>query len=158
MSTFRASRHLAVALALAIGLGLSGPAAAVDTPQSANAPNLDAIRAKIKAKEFAAARDELLAIADKVQHADVYNLLGFAFRKLRVYDKAYTYYKKALDFEPEHKGALEYLGELYVETDQIAKAKENLAILVRLCPTGCEEREDLEKAIGEAEAKVPKAK
>jgi hypothetical protein len=29
----------------------------------------------------------------------------------------------------------------------VAKAKEQLAILAKLCPSGCEEREDLQKAI-----------
>ena len=36
----------------------------------------------------------------------------------------------ALDFDPQHKGALEYLGELYVETGQVDKAKENVAALL----------------------------
>ncbi len=61
--------------------------------------------------------------------------------------QAATFYAKALDFDPNHKGALEYQGELFVELGQIDKAKANLARLVRLCPQGCEEREDLEKAI-----------
>ncbi|RTL71245.1 MAG: tetratricopeptide repeat protein, partial [Hyphomicrobiales bacterium] len=65
---------------------------------------------------------------------------------------AYTFYRKALDFDPDHKGALEYLGELYVETGDLPKARENLARLEKLCPSGCEEREDLEKAIASAAA------
>jgi hypothetical protein len=39
---------------------------------------------------------------------------------------------------------------MYVELGQLDKAKTNLAKLVTLCPTGCEEREDLEKAIATA--------
>ena len=61
------------------------------------------------------------------QHADVYNLMGFSLRKTGDHKQAYTFYRKALDFDPEHKGALEYLGELYVETGQIDKASENVA-------------------------------
>ena len=68
-------------------------------------------------------------------------------RKSGDYPKALTFYKKALDFDAEHKGAHEYLGELYVETGQLPKAREHLAVLERLCPQGCEEREDLAKAI-----------
>ena len=60
----------------------------------------------------------------------------------------------ALDFNPDHKGALEYQGEMYVELGQLDKAKANLAKLVKLCPDGCEEREDLEKAIAGAAAKT----
>jgi hypothetical protein len=44
-----------------------------------------------------------------------------------------------------------------VETGQLLpKAREHLAVLERLCPQGCEEREDLEKAIAAAPA-TPKA-
>ena len=84
------------------------------------------------------------------QHADVYNLMGFSLRKTGDYKQAYTFYKKALDFDPQHKGALEYLGELYVETGQVEKAKENVALLQKICPAGCEELEDLQEAIAQA--------
>ena len=138
-----------VLAAAAIAL-FATPALAVDTEQSKDAPDLTAVRALIKAKDFAAARDQLFKLADTHQHADVYNLLGFSLRKTGDYPKALTFYKKALDFDPDHKGAHEYLGELYVETKQPDKAREHLARLVKLCPTGCEEREDLEKAMREA--------
>jgi tetratricopeptide (TPR) repeat protein len=76
--------------------------------------------------------------------------MGFSLRKTGDYSQSYTFYRKALDFNPEHKSALEYLGELYVETGQIEKARENLALLKKLCPNGCEELEDLEQAIAAA--------
>jgi tetratricopeptide (TPR) repeat protein len=88
------------------------------------------------------------------QHADVYNLMGFALRKSGDQKQAFTFYRKALDFDPQHKGALEYLGELYVETGQIDKARENVARLKTLCPKGCEELADLEKAIAAAPPKT----
>ena len=123
------------------------PARAVDTVVSKDAPDLTSVRAKIKAKDFAGAIAELTPILANTQHADVYNLLGFSLRKSGDMKQAATFYAKALDFNPEHKGALEYQGEMYVELGQLDKAKVNLAKLVSLCPQGCEEREDLEKAI-----------
>ena len=124
------------------------PALAVDTPTSKDAPDLTMIRAKIKAKEFKSAAADLYAVIDSgVQHADVYNLLGFSLRKSGDRETGATFYRKALDFDPNHKGALEYQGELFVELGQMDKAKANLGKLVTLCPSGCEEREDLEKAI-----------
>ena len=51
--------------------------------------------------------------------------------------------------QPDHKAAREYLGELYVETGHMEKAKEQLAVLTKLCPGGCDEREDLQKAIAD---------
>ena len=143
-------RCLILSVLLAAG-GLFAPGArAVDTVISRSAPDLTSVRAKIKAKDFKAALAELTPMLETHQHADVYNLLGFSLRKTGDYKQAYTFYKKALEFDPAHKGALEYLGELYVETGQIEKARENVALLKKLCPGGCEELEDLEAAIAAA--------
>jgi len=141
------------ALALLGGFCATG-AFAVDNVTSSDAPDLASVRAKIKAQDYKAAIEELTPMLTSNQHADVYNLMGFSLRKTGDYKQAYTFYRKALDFDPEHKGALEYLGELYVETGQIDKAKENEARLRALCPSGCEELADLQKAIGSASAKV----
>jgi tetratricopeptide (TPR) repeat protein len=129
------------------GVPLAGRALAVDTVQSSDAPDLTSVRAKIKAKDFKGAVAELTPILATHQHADVYNLLGFSLRKLGDYKQAYTFYQKALDFDPDHRSALEYLGELFVETGQLDRARENVARLRKLCPSGCEELEDLEVAI-----------
>jgi Flp pilus assembly protein TadD len=147
------ARLLALCL-LAAGAAVAIPTVtfAVDTETSKDAPDLGAIRAKIKARDFKGAIADLTALIDKgVQHADVYNLLGFSLRKSGDYKQAYTYYRKALEFDPDHKGALEYLGELYVETGDLPKAREQLARLQKLCPQSCEELEDLEKAIKAAQ-------
>ena len=140
----------AALLAACILAGLISTVKAVDTPTTREAPDLTAVRTKIKVKAFKAAIADLNDMIDKgVQHADVYNLLGF-MRKSGDAKTAYTFYKKALDFDPEHKGALEYLCELYVETGEMAKAREHVVPLQKLCPQGCEELEDLEKAIAQA--------
>lgn len=123
---------------------------AVDNLSSKDAPDLTSVRAKIKAKDYKGAIAELTPMLVTNQHADVYNLMGFSLRKTGDYKQAYTFYRKALDFNPEHKGALEYLGELYVETGQVEKAKENVALLQKICPAGCEELEDLREAIAQA--------
>ena len=77
-------RSLALALLVAGGAwaGLSAAAMAVDTATTREAPDLAAVRAKVKAKEWKAAIADLNGLVDKgVQHADVYNLLGFSLRK-----------------------------------------------------------------------------
>ena len=145
-------RSALAGLSLVVGLALTPaalpvPAHAVDNMSSTDAPDLTSIRAKITARDYAAALAELRKLADAVQHADVYNLLGFTLRKTGDFKNSLTYYTKALEMQPEHKAAREYLGELYVETGNIEKAREQLAILTKLCPGGCEEREDLQKAI-----------
>src|SRR3977135_3054977 len=127
---------------------------AVDIITSTDAPDLTQVRAKIKAKDFAGALEALQPLLQSHQHADVYNLMGFSLRKTGDYKQAYTFYRKALDFDPDHKGALEYLGELYVETGQVDKARENVARLRQLCPASCEELADLEKAVNATSAKL----
>lgn len=151
------ARGAVVLLALLLCVGAGSAGRAVDTEPKTDAPDLAAVRASIKAKDFASALTELnKLITDGVQHADVYNLLGFAHRKSGDYAKAATYYAKALDFDANHKGALEYQGEMFVETGLLDKAKANLARLVQICPQGCEEREDLEKAISTGAQKAPR--
>ena len=145
-------QSILTSVALVIGLGLApvlrpAPAYAVDNLSSTDAPDLTSVRAKIKVKDYAAALADLRDIAEDIQQADVYNLLGFTLRKTGDFKTSLTYYIKALQLEPDHKAAREYLGELYVETGNMEKAKEQLAVLNRLCPGGCEEREDLQKAI-----------
>ena len=149
----RSSTLLLSAVLAASAFGATGTLA-VDNITSKDAPDLTSVRAKIKAKDFKAALAELTPMLATYQHADVYNLMGFSLRKTGDYKQAYTFYRKALDFDPNHKGALEYLGELYVETGQMDKAKENVARLRELCPSGCEELADLEKAVNAPTAKV----
>jgi tetratricopeptide (TPR) repeat protein len=150
-STFVRAAGLALIVAVGVLTDLPHFAWAVDTPTTKDAPDLTAVRAKIKAKEFTAAIADLNGMIDKgVQHADVYNLLGFSLRKSGDLKTAYTFYKKALDFDSEHKGALEYLGELYVQTGELAKARDHVVLLQKLCPQGCEELEDLQKALADA--------
>ena len=141
-------RTLALVAGLAIApMVVSSTARAVDNASPNDKVDLTSVRAKIKAKNYAAAVQELRELAEDTQEADVYNLLGYTLRKTGDYTTSLSYYTKALDLQPDHKGAREYLGELYVETGNIDKAKEQLVVLVKLCPSGCEEREDLEKAI-----------
>ena len=82
---------------------------------------------------------------------------GFSQRKLGDYENGLKNYLKALELDPNHKGAHEYLGQLYVETGKMEKAREHLVILERLCPKGCEERSDLSKAIVAADKKEIRA-
>ena len=64
--------------------------------------------------------------SDNYTQADIYNYLGFTHRKLKKYDDAETYYLKALKLDSSHVGALEYIGELYLETNRIEEAKKSL--------------------------------
>ncbi len=126
---------------------LPTPALAVDDISSTDGPDLTTVRAKIKANDFAGALHELRDIAEDSPKAEVYNLIGFTLRKTGDLKTSLTYYTRALELKPDFKAAHEYLGELYVETRDLEKAKEQVTALERLCPGGCEELEDLQKVI-----------
>ena len=84
--------------------------------------------------------------------ADVYNLLGFSYRKHSEpdLDKALESYKIALETNPEHLGAHEYLGELYITLGNMNKANEMLNNLEKIAGTGSMEYIKLKKAIDNA--------
>ena len=111
--------------------------------------DLTVIRSLIASKNFSAALT-LLKSADRnyPNNADINNLLGYSARNLKQNKAAATSYTKALRIDPNHLGALEYQGELFVMTNKISAAKSNLAKLKRLCGVNCEEYLDLKKAIG----------
>ena len=141
-------RNFAVFASLALAPTLTFESArAVDNMETSSDVDLAPVRAKIKAQDYKGALAELRDLAEDTQNADVYNLLGFTLRKTGDYTTSLSYYTKALDLQPDHKAAREYLGELYVETGHMDKAKEQLAALTKLCPAGCDEREDLQRAI-----------
>lgn len=82
-------------------------------------------------------------------HPDILTYLGFANRKLKRYDVAEGYYQTALDIYPQHRGALEYYGELKLERGNVEGARANLAKLEAICGFGCNEADELRRWITE---------
>ena len=81
--------------------------------------------------------------------ADVYNLLGFSYRKNENPDlnKALESYQIAIDANPNHAGAHEYLGELYLTMDNKFMAEKMLAKLEEIVGINSDEYKKLKKAI-----------
>ena len=75
---------------------------------------------------------------------DGWTLLAFTYRKLEKFTESEESYLKALNLEPDNKSALEYQGELFIETNRIDLAKANIKKLQNLCPNSCEELEKLQ--------------
>ncbi len=86
-------------------------------------------------------------------HADLQNALGFAFRNLKQYDVAFRHYRRAIELDPRHRGAHEYIGEAYLMTGDLASAEKHLATLRSICLLPCEELQDLERAIAQYRGK-----
>jgi len=136
-------RWLVAALAAApLVLGAAG------APPSSDLPDLSAVRALVYAGDYQKAVQRLTALSETVQHAEVYNLLGYSLRQLKRYDEAGRWYREALLYDPEHRPALEYQGELFLALGDVAGARKNLRYLELLCTAQpCAEYELLKKAI-----------
>ena len=137
---------VAIAIAFTFSLPVANAASTDETP--APPKELTDARTALKAKDYAGA-EVLLAKAVKVSpdNADAWNLLGFATRKQGKKDAAEAHYTKALSLNSSHKGALEYMGMLFIETGRIEQARENLKKLDVACLFGCDEFDRLKKAI-----------
>jgi Flp pilus assembly protein TadD len=105
----------------------------------------------VKAKDWERAVYHLgIVVKAEPANADAQNLLGYAYRNQKKFDLAFKHYNEALKLDPKHKAAHEYVGEAYVLTGNKAKAQEHLAALERICGKGCEEYQDLARAITQA--------
>jgi Flp pilus assembly protein TadD len=145
--------------ALTLALAVATPAFAADTPTSSKAPavdtDLDAARARIDASDWTGATEILgKAVAREPGNADYHNLLAYAIRKgpNPDMDRVFKHYGEALRINPKHRGAHEYIGEAYLMVGNVAKAREHLAALDKLCFFPCGEFRDLKRAIEKHEA------
>lgn len=128
-------------------------------------PPADAMSSKFAKKDLVAGRKAnnegeyekaitLISMAIRFyrKNADAYNDLGFAYRKSGRLEQAAAAYKTALSINPDHKGALEYQGELYLKQKNVKAARGNIARLGGLCPSGCKELAELKRALADYQA------
>ena len=147
-------RHVIAALALMLLTAATAWAADPPSPSAPAAaavdPDLATARARIDAGNYPAAAEVLTkAVARDPGNADYHNLLGYSIRKSPSpdMDRVFKHYGEALRLNPKHRGAHEYIGEAYLMVGNVAKAKEHLAALDKLCFFSCEEYRDLKRAI-----------
>ena len=149
--------RLAVAL-LTIALACTVRPVAADPPRSSEpAVQEDAKYAEgvaaVKRRDYPTAIrcfEDVVARDDR--NANAYNWLGYSIRQSGDATRSILVYEKALAIDPKHKGAHEYIGEAFLVLGNLAKAKEHLAILDKLCFLPCEEYSDLKKAVREYES------
>jgi len=137
------------AITLLMVMGSTAFAAGSDTGSSSAAtkPGYAEGKAAIDAGKYADALKILAPVVKaEPKNADAWNLMGCASRHLKHYAEAARYYDIALRTNPKHVGALEYQGEMFVETGDYAKAKQNLKMLQSICGT-CEQAIDLQAAL-----------
>jgi len=142
---------IAAGLAACLAL-LPQVSVAADTDDDPAAARLDpdyaAGKRAIEAKDWNRAIESLSSAALRdTRNADIQNYLGYAHRNAGRLDLALKYYGRALNLNPRHRGAHEYIGETYLIMHNVAKAKEHLAALQTICLIPCEEFDDLKKKI-----------
>lgn len=150
-------KNLIAALAAVVSVSVF----AADTTPLPAAPTVSerlvSAREAIKAKNWKAALSELnIAVKEEPKNADVHNLLGYANRKQAQPNlpKAFEHYKIALQLNPLHKGAHEYIGEAYLMDKKPLEAEKHLASLEKICGNKtCEEYADLAQALADYRVK-----
>ncbi|HET9204885.1 MAG TPA: hypothetical protein VFO28_01515 [Burkholderiaceae bacterium] len=140
--------RLLSAMLMAFALQHAAWAADTTTPTAAAPDKLSEARSLIKAKKWSEAVAELQRVNDP-SSADWNNLMGFSIRRGTSpdLDASERFYNEALRINPNHRGALEYSGQLYLMKNDLPSAEKRLAVLDKACTFGCEEYTDLKKAI-----------
>lgn len=136
------ARHAVVAWLSFATLGAH--AADIGTGGDALAP----ARELITSQRFEEATVALREVADP-GNPDWQNLMGYTLRRSRKPDlaAAQKHYDVALKIDPQHRGALQYAGELALMKGQLPVAEDRLARLGTACRKACEEYLNLEDAV-----------
>ena len=149
--------------ALIIALFTAATALAMDTPKpdpkdpkdpDKKSEQLETARAAIARQDWTGAQALLRqAVQRNPQSADAHNLYAYSIRKgpNPAMDEVFRHYNEALRLDPRHLGAHEYIGEAYLMTGNVVKAREHLAELEKLCGAGCREYRALKLAVAEQE-------
>ena len=149
------------AIALVIGLPALLSAEPTETKPQAAAldPDYAAGKQALDRKDWAeAARRFKQAALRDPDNADLQNYLGYSYRHLGQLDTAFAYYRRALELNPRHRGAHEYVGEAYLMVGDLPRAEEHLTALRKICLLPCEELGDLEREIAAYKKKAGAAR
>jgi hypothetical protein len=151
-----------IAFILAFSLAAGSAFGADSTPSATPAPRdpaLERYGAASASQDWAGAAAAMQeGLSREPGNADFHNLYAYSVRKGRNPDMnlVFKHYNEALRIDAKHRGAHEYIGEAYLMVGNVAKAKEHLGELDKLCFFPCAEFSDLKKAISEHESKSVK--
>jgi Tfp pilus assembly protein PilF len=110
-------------------------------------------KSSLAAKNYEVATDTLeTALAVDPKNRDAYLVLAEVSRAQGLPGKAIRLYRDALRIEPNDVAILAGQGEAFVQRGAIAKAKENLMRIEKVCTTTCPEQAKLAASITRGEA------
>jgi tetratricopeptide (TPR) repeat protein len=166
LSLLMAAVAISVFAASALAMSSSGPSTLTPSSSGGWVPRDSSSRVKpseyrkamklIKKQQYADAIPLLEQANQKSPNdPDILNELGFTYRETGDLDEALGYYNRALEIDPDHAAAREYLGELYLKQNLPKMADVELTALKRICASGCEARKELEKAIADYQTAHP---
>ena len=151
MTTGRSVAIVLISTAVSLLTGAASADPSEFEPAAAQVdPDFAAGKKAIDAKDWKAAIKSLSSAALRdTRNADIQNYLGYAHRNAGQLDLAFKHYERALQLNPRHRGAHEYIGEAYLIANNLPKAEEHLGALQKICLIPCEEYDDLRKKIAE---------
>jgi len=145
-----------LALVVACHAAVAADTAGSSSPMRSD-PMMDRYHAAADRQDWTSAASVMQdALAKEPNSADYHSLYAYSLRRggASDMDQVFKHYNEALRLDPRHKGAHEYIGEAYLMVGNVAKAKEHLNALDKLCFFGCSEYTDLKRAISEHESKT----
>jgi Flp pilus assembly protein TadD len=150
-------RVAAVAIALGLSAWHAGSLAEPyesDTSAAERDEDYAAGKKALAAKDWAEAVKRFTVAARRdPDSADLQNYLGYSYRNLKQYEPAFRHYRRAIELDPRHRGAHEYIGETYLQVGDLPNAERHLAALRQICLLPCDELALLEKAVAQFKAK-----
>ena len=116
-----AATLITVGLTLAPRIGIADPTDD-DTAEAQLDPDYAAGKKAIEAKNWSGAIKSLSSAALRdSRNADIQNYLGYAYRNAGQMELAFKHYGRALQLNPRHRGAHEYLGEDLFDGQQLVQ-------------------------------------
>jgi tetratricopeptide (TPR) repeat protein len=157
-------RLLSSVLIAGVAAALVSTSAVSQRPDDQLAPrSVELLRqgqAHLAAGKFVEADEALeTALAVDPRNRAAYIALARVAQRQKLFGQSIRYTKKALALEPNDRDAIAIQGEAMVELGAVARARENLAKLQKLCPSGCAQLAELSATITRgptvASAKAP---
>jgi Tfp pilus assembly protein PilF len=145
-------RFVPVALAAALGVAAVSTAVIAQKPDAQIDPRstmiVEQARAAQRAGNLEQANDLLeSALAVDPKNRTAFMALAEVARAQGLPGKAIRFYREALELEPNDVTALAGQGDALVQKGAVTKARENLAMVKRLCTGACPEESRLAAAI-----------